>query len=120
MSKNYPLITKGTHIILDIYEIDNIELLKFTNIITEIMDDIVNEYKLNVVGKLVHQFQPYGVTGAYILSESHLSLHSFVDEKKISIDLYTCSKSFENTLDVIEFIKNKFKPCLCNYKIIDR
>jgi S-adenosylmethionine/arginine decarboxylase-like enzyme len=32
----------------------------------------------------------------YLLSESHLSLHTFVDEGKIAIDLFTCSLSVEN------------------------
>jgi S-adenosylmethionine/arginine decarboxylase-like enzyme len=26
----------------------------------------------------------------YLLSESHLSIHTFVDEGKITIDLFTC------------------------------
>jgi S-adenosylmethionine/arginine decarboxylase-like enzyme len=32
----------------------------------------------------------------YLLSESHLSIHTFVDEGKITIDLFTCSLGVEN------------------------
>ncbi len=32
----------------------------------------------------------------YLLSESHLSMHTFEDEGKITIDLFTCSLSVEN------------------------
>jgi S-adenosylmethionine/arginine decarboxylase-like enzyme len=39
---------------------------------------------------------PYGATMVYLLSESHLSIHTFVDEGKITIDLFTCSLSVEN------------------------
>ncbi len=50
------------------------------------MDKLVEELKLNVVGDCSHQFKkdnsPYGATMVYILSESHLSVHAFVDEKK--------------------------------------
>ncbi len=32
----------------------------------------------------------------YSLAKSHLSIHTFVDEGKITIDLFTCSLSVEN------------------------
>ncbi len=37
---------------------------------------------------------PYGAT--IILSESHLSVRTFVDEGKITLDLFTCDVSLEN------------------------
>jgi S-adenosylmethionine decarboxylase len=115
----HPLIIKGTHIIIDIYNIDNNEPLKYNNSIIKILDEIVDEFKLTVVAKAIHQFEPFGVTGVYVLSESHLSIHTFVEEKKISMDLYTCN-IFNRDLELIEYIKEKFNPCNCNYRIIDR
>jgi S-adenosylmethionine decarboxylase proenzyme len=116
---NHPLITKGTHIIIDINEINNNEILKYNNSISAILDKIVEKFNLNVVGKVIHQFEPFGVTGVYVLSESHLSIHTFVDEKKVAMDLYTCN-SFDNSNDVIDYIREIFNPCMCNYKIIER
>lgn len=115
----HPLIVKGTHIIIDIYNIENNEPLKMNDSITKILDNIVNEFNLTVVNMAIHQFQPFGVTGVYVLSESHLSIHTFVEEKKVSIDLYTCN-IFNRDLELIEFIKKIFSPCNCNYRIIDR
>ena len=34
----------------------------------------------------VHDNVPYGATMIYLLSESHLSIHTFVDEGKVTID----------------------------------
>ena len=31
----------------------------------------------------------------YLLSESHLSIHTFVDEGKITLDFFTCSLGLE-------------------------
>jgi len=45
----------------------------------------VEKFNLNVVGKVIHQFEPFGVTGVYVLSESHLSIHTFVEEKKVAM-----------------------------------
>jgi S-adenosylmethionine decarboxylase proenzyme len=115
----HPLIVKGTHIIIDIYNILDNEPLKMNDSIIKILDNIVDEFKLNVVNKAIHQFEPFGVTAVYVLSESHLSIHTFVEEKKVSIDLYTCN-IFNRDLELIEFIKKIFSPCNCNYRIIDR
>ncbi len=75
------------------------------------MDKVVEELKLNVVGECSYQFKkdniPYGASMIYLLSESHLSIHTFVDEGQITIDLFTCSLSVEN-----EKIKNLIKIIL--------
>jgi S-adenosylmethionine decarboxylase proenzyme len=123
-SSSHPLITKGTHIILDIYDIndnnnDNNEILKYESSIIKILDLIVEKFNLNVVAKAMHQFQPFGVTGVYVLSESHLSIHTFVEEKKVAMDLYTCNL-FNRYDEFIDFVKIIFKECKCNYKIVER
>ena len=119
MTSPHPIINKGTHIIIDIKDIENNELLKYKDTSIKILNKIVKEFNLNVVDKAIYQFEPFGVTGVYVLSESHLSIHTFVEEQKVSIDLYTC-KNFENCNNLIDFIKNIYSPCNCDYKIIDR
>jgi S-adenosylmethionine decarboxylase len=119
-STPHPLIQKGTHIIIDIFNIENNEILKFQSSITEILDKIVNKYHLNVVNKALHQFEPFGFTGVYVLSESHLSIHTFVEERKAAIDLYTC-KTFNDTETIVDFIKSLFdNKCDINYTVIER
>ncbi len=48
----------------------------------------------------------------YLLSESHLSILTFVDEGKVTIDLFTCSLGVENekTKSIIKdfFVVNAF------------
>jgi S-adenosylmethionine/arginine decarboxylase-like enzyme len=39
---------------------------------------------------------PYFTTTIYLLSESHLSIHTFVDQGEITIDLFASSLSVEN------------------------
>ena len=116
---NYHILEKGTHIIIDIFNIDNTEILKYTNTIIDILNNITNEFKLNVVNKAIHQFQPYGVTGVYVLAESHLSIHTFVEEKKVAMDLYTCRNLTEPN-HIIEYIQKLFGLCKITYKIIER
>jgi S-adenosylmethionine/arginine decarboxylase-like enzyme len=74
------------------------------------LDKIVEELKLNVVGECSHQFKkdnsPYGATMIYLLAESHLSVHTFVDEGKITLDLFTCDVSLED---------RNIKKIICDY-----
>jgi S-adenosylmethionine/arginine decarboxylase-like enzyme len=44
----------------------------------------------------------------YLLSESRLSVHTFVDEGKITVDLFTCSLGVENE-NIKSIIKEYFE-----------
>ena len=89
----------GKHILIDIKNVDS-DKLKLVGDIKPFMDKVEEEFKLKVVGQCSHQFHkdktPYGATMVYLLSESHLSLHTFVDEGKITLDLFTCDVSLED------------------------
>jgi S-adenosylmethionine decarboxylase len=113
------LLENGTHIIIDIYDIENNHLLKYESHIYEILDKIVTNFDLHIVNKVFHQFEPYGVTGVYVLAESHLSIHTFVDERKVAMDVYTCKK-MDNTDKIIKYIQSLFGECKIKSCVIER
>lgn len=39
----------------------------------------------------VHEFEPQGVTGTVVLSESHIAVHSWPEDGVLFVDLATCS-----------------------------
>lgn len=55
---------------------------------------IVDELRLNPVGRPVwHAFPPPGgVTGAWILAESHLTLHTFPEHATLCLNLFCCRR----------------------------
>ena len=63
---------------------------------------------MNVLNKKIHKFEPQGLTGFYLLSESHLSFHTWPENGTISIDLYTCG-DFKLAKDAINSILNTLK-----------
>ena len=113
MVKIYNPNVVGKHILIDVKNIEN-DRLKTVEIIKPFMDKVVEEFNLNVVGECSHQFEkdnfPHGATMVYLLSESHLSIHTFVDEGKITIDLFTCG------LDVDD---GKLKSIIKDYFIVN-
>jgi S-adenosylmethionine decarboxylase len=60
-----------------------------------------------VLDHLTHKFSEggEGVTGLYLLSESHLSFHTYPENHYISIDAYTCGS---NNLSISDGILDFF------------
>ena len=52
---------------------------------------------LTMVGERFHQFDPQGVTGAVILAESHLAVHTWPEIGSVTIDVYVCNFTTDNT-----------------------
>lgn len=54
-------------------------------------DRLTKDLNLTVKQKYIYPFKPYGVTLVYVLSESHLAIHTWPERKVLHIDLVTCS-----------------------------
>ena len=101
----------GRELIVDVEDIENYLVLETVYGVKPLMKKIIENCKLNVVGKCEHQFTPYGATILYLLTESHLTIHTYFEEKACSINLYTCNANtdFTEALDVIyKFFKQPY------------
>ena len=68
------------------------DLLADPQKLREICDQIVADLDLHVIGKpLFHKFPaPGGVTAIYLLTESHLTLHTYPESGIATFNLYCC------------------------------
>jgi S-adenosylmethionine decarboxylase len=84
-------MTTGTEWLIDAAGCDG-ALLGDLGVIRALCDEIVAELDLCVVGEaLWHQFpSPGGVTGMYLLTESHLTCHTFPEVGVATFNLYCC------------------------------
>ena len=57
---------------------------------------------LTPVAQVFHSFgsalQPAGATGAVILAESHLAVHTWLELHAVTLDLYVCNFSQDNSI----------------------
>lgn len=69
----------------------------------QLADKLVERLNLTVVKSIFHSFKPQGKTIVYILSESHLAIHTWPEHKLVHVDLVSCVKitNFENSLKQI-------------------
>ena len=57
-----------------------------------------------------HQFEPHGVTGVLLLTESHLSIHTWPEEGLVTVDVFTCG-----TMDT-ELILQRLRDALSPHR----
>ena len=95
----YNLKTLGRHISVEYYNCDP-EVLKDPTFIEREMNQAAIEAKAVIVESKFHHFSPWGVSGAVIIAESHLTIHTWPEYGFASADFFTCGdidpwKSFE-------------------------
>ncbi|MDX8359331.1 MULTISPECIES: adenosylmethionine decarboxylase [Bacillaceae] len=81
--------TMGRHVISELWGC-NFEKLNDINEIEKIFVDAALKSGAEVREVAFHKFAPHGVSGVVIISESHLTIHSFPEHGYASIDVYTC------------------------------
>ena len=69
---------------------------------------------LTIVGSLFHSFgEGEGVTGAVVLAESHLALHTWPEDDYVTLDVYVCSYTNDNSAKaerLFELVMQAFDP----------
>ena len=117
-------LTAGKHMICDLKNIQNKELLNDTDKLNEMLGLICHHYQFQVIEKIHKVFHPEGCTILYLLSESHLSIHTFPERNFLSFDIYTCREYKDNTeyLQIFDRLLDSLKAdkSSSTYQIIDR
>ncbi|MEK4028515.1 MULTISPECIES: adenosylmethionine decarboxylase [Bacillaceae] len=81
--------TMGRHVIAELWGC-NLEKLNDMETIEQIFVDAALKSGAEIREVAFHKFAPQGVSGVVIISESHLTIHSFPEHGYASIDVYTC------------------------------
>lgn len=84
-------------------------MLNRTQILFDVCERICQEFHLNYLDRAVHEFGP-GVTVVYLLSESHIAIHSWPENGYLHVDLVTCSKQGVDPHRLSDVFCNFFKP----------
>jgi S-adenosylmethionine decarboxylase proenzyme len=85
--------------------------------------DAVARAGLTTVGERFHQFEPQGVTGAVILAESHLAIHTWPEMGAVTIDVYVCNFTTDNTdkaEEVFRHLQGRLAPTRTHFQAIQR
>ena len=104
----------GKHILVEYYNC-NINKINDKEFIEKIMKEAAEKSKATIVESVFHLFNPFGISGAVIISESHLSIHTWPEFGFAAVDLFTCGDevdpwpAFEHLKDMLESQKYEYK-----------
>jgi S-adenosylmethionine decarboxylase len=73
---------------------------------------------MTILGEESHKFSPQGFTGLLLLSESHISIHTYPERGYAAIDVFTCGGG--RTQDAITFLKEALQPERVNHMVVRR
>jgi S-adenosylmethionine decarboxylase len=79
----------GKHFLLNLYGCSSI-LLNDEHFLVDLMENAAIASGATVLKTVFHKFDPQGITAICLLSESHISIHTWPEENKAAIDCYTC------------------------------
>lgn len=94
---------KGLHIIADLYNCQKGEYLLSSGNLRELCVNACTDAGLTVLGDHFYQFdgadgtQQGGSTGAVVLAESHLAIHTWPERDGATLDVYVCNYTCDNT-----------------------
>ena len=97
----------GNQLIVELYGCDKL-LLNNTGHVEETMLKAAEAAKVTVVDHRFHKFSPHGVSGAVIVAESHMAVHTWPEFGYCAVDIFTCGPLTDNSAALLT-IKKGFK-----------
>jgi S-adenosylmethionine decarboxylase len=82
-------------------------LLDDVEFITSTLLESAEKTKVTVVDYVSRKFEPQGVSVVVIISESHITIHTWPEFKYAALDFYTCGE--EDPEPAVREIAQKFK-----------
>lgn len=110
---------KGLHIVADLYSCPADPALISAAALRTLCADACKTAGLSVLGEHFYQFDGFnavhdgGVTGAVVLTESHLAVHTWPERNEVSLDVYVCNVTADNSLKaekLYQLMIDAFKP----------
>jgi S-adenosylmethionine decarboxylase len=100
--------TFGRHIAIDVWGVD-FERLNSAEYLTNHMVEAAEACGATVLSVQSKQFEPQGATVLVLLSESHLSIHTYPEKGFAALDCYTCGETVDPQI-AIDYMVSILQP----------
>lgn len=81
----------GTQLLAEIWECDS-RALDDVDGLREIMVKATEATGATILNVMFHEFEPQGVSGVVVISESHLTIHTWPEMAYAAVDIFTCGE----------------------------
>lgn len=96
----------GKHVISEGYNLNSSDLNNL-QLFLDLLNSGIEEAEVTNCGIMVKNFFPSGITILILLSESHISLHTYPEKKSLFLDIFTCGE--KNPEIILNKIINHFE-----------
>jgi len=79
----------GIHFLLDLAGVP-FEILDDDVLLERLLMATVDQMGAVLLGVHLHRLEPQGVSGVAVISESHLTIHTWPERGEAAVDLFTC------------------------------
>ncbi len=107
----------GQHYILDMYDCKNADAS--WEVLREMFLKGLRKGHFTVLTDHHHQFEPCGISGVFVLAESHLSFHIWSELRFVSLDVYWCGAQCDSDM-LLDVIFDFFEPTHTQDKFFKR
>jgi len=114
----YELEKLGNHYILEICNANQIYLNSKEHIMISLREAIIIS-GATLLEEIAIEFTPQGITAVCLLSESHLSIHTWPEKNYAAVDVFTCGEH-TNPQSACDFLINAFESKKHRITIIER
>ena len=98
----------GYHVLMEFHGCSQ-DIIADSDEVEQILLKAAEISKAHVVESIFHKFNPHGVSGVIIISESHFTIHTWPEHGYAALDLFSCSREID--LDaMIDYLKTRLKP----------
>jgi spermidine synthase len=88
----------GIHVVANLYRCrQGARYSTDAELLRQFCYDSINRAGLTALGDLFHAFEGGGVTGALVLAESHLAIHTWPELNSVTLDVYVCNYTQDNS-----------------------
>lgn len=108
----------GKHVILELYGCE-FEVLNRDDVLIQAFKDAVGKARMTLLDISTHKFDPFGFTAVALLSESHMSIHTYPELGYAAVDVFTCGNEGD-PFAAVEVLLEVIKPVRRNVIYIPR
>jgi S-adenosylmethionine decarboxylase len=114
----------GLHLMADLYDCAcDTDLMVNSRRLRDRCVELVWHAGVTAVGDYFHAFPGGGITGTVVLSESHVSIHTWPERRYVTLDVYVCNYSANNRCKarrLFDWLVDMFVPGAPRMYALDR
>jgi S-adenosylmethionine decarboxylase len=84
----------GIQLAVELFDCDE-NILNDDRLLEQSLVGAATDAGATVVQSVFHHFNPHGISGAVIIAESHIAIHTWPEFKYAALDIFTCGADLD-------------------------